>query len=387
MLKVGFVGWRGLVGSVLLERMEAEGDFRGFESGFFSTSNPGGKAPEIAGTRTTDSLIDAHDIDALSKYDVIVSCQGGDYTRAVHPELRTGGWSGYWIDAASALRMEPTSALILDPVNEPVIQDALAADIRDYCGANCTVSLMLMGLVGLFRADAVEWMTSMTYQAASGAGAATMTELTQQFRHVSAVLDDTVSNPAATALEIERTVSDALRSEDFPIADIGVPLAGSLIPWIDKIMPGGQSREEWKAKAEGNKILGREHDPVPMDGLCVRIAAMRCHAQAFTIKLKRKLALDEIEHLIGSAHPWVELIDNEPEASAAKLTPAHVTGSLIVPVGRVRTMDMGEDYISAFSVGDQLLWGAAEPLRRMLNILRGHLRIGGAQRDGERAVA
>jgi len=384
MLKVGFIGWRGLVGSVLLERMEAERDFVGLESGFFSTSNAGGPAPAIAGEKTTDTLLDAYDAEALAQFDVLVSCQGGDYTRAVHPGLRARGWGGYWVDAASTLRMEPTSALILDPVNHHVIQTALAGDIRDYCGANCTVSLMLMGLVGLFKADAVEWMTSMTYQAASGGGAATMMELAHQFRHISNALDNVVANPAATALDIDRVVSGALRSEDLPATEFGVPLAGSLIPWIDKPMPGGQTREEWKAKAEGNKLLGREHNAIPMDGICVRVGAMRCHAQAFTIKLKRALPLDELEYLIASAHPWVEVIDSTLEASAAKLTPAHVTGSLTVPVGRLRKMDMGDDYIAAFSVGDQLLWGAAEPLRRMLAILRVHLDAGG---DQERAVA
>jgi aspartate-semialdehyde dehydrogenase len=372
MLKVGFVGWRGLVGSVLLDRMRACGDFEGLVSGFFTTSNVGGDAPQVPGTKITSKLLDAFDISALADYEVIITCQGGDYTSAVHPRLRESGWSGYWIDAASALRMEDSTVLILDPINADVITQGLAEGHRDYCGANCTVSLMLMGLGGLFKAGLVEWVTSMTYQAASGAGAQSMRELAVQMRQLSSAADAHINNPAASALDIDRAISTAMSSTDFPTDEIGAPLAGSLLPWIDKPMKNGQSREEWKAFAEGNKILASQR-PVPMDGVCVRVATMRCHAQAFTMKLTRNASLDEITTLISEAHPWVYVVENTPQASKALLTPANVTGKLDIPVGRLRKLSMGEDYLTAFSVGDQLLWGAAEPLRRMLRIPRTHM--------------
>jgi aspartate-semialdehyde dehydrogenase len=365
MMRVGLIGWRGMVGSVLMQRMRAEGDFELIEPVFFTTSNVGGEAPpEGRGV----PLKDAKNIAELKAMDAIVSCQGGDYTSAVFPQLRAAGWQGYWIDAASTLRMEKDSVLILDPVNQNVIRDALAQGKKDFIGGNCTVSLMLMALGGLFQNDMVEWVTSMTYQAASGAGAQNMRELLHQMGEAHRVAKAMLDDPASAILDIDREVAGILRDEKFPVANFGVPLAGSLIPWIDKDLGNGQSKEEWKGKAETNKILGRNANPIPVDGLCVRIGAMRCHSQALTIKLKKDVPLDEIDSMLSSANDWVKVIPNQREATMRDLTPAAVTGKLIVPVGRLRKMDMGGDYLSAFTVGDQLLWGAAEPLRRMLRI-------------------
>lgn len=366
MMRVGMVGWRGMVGSVLMQRMRAEGDFELVEPVFFTTSSVGGEAPaEGRGV----PLKDAKDIDELKAMDTIISCQGGDYTSAIFPQLRAAGWNGYWIDAASTLRMEKDSVLILDPVNLDVIKDALAQGKKDFIGGNCTVSLMLMALGGLFQNDLVEWVTSMTYQAASGAGAQNMRELLQQMGEAHRVAKAMLDDPVAAILDIDREVAGVLRDEKFPVANFGVPLAGSLIPWIDKDLGNGQSKEEWKGKAETNKILGREGNPIPVDGLCVRVGAMRCHSQALTIKLKKEVPLDEIESMLSTANDWVKVIPNQRETTMRDLTPAAVTGKLTVPVGRIRKMDMGKDHLSAFTVGDQLLWGAAEPLRRMLRIL------------------
>ena len=371
MLDVGFVGWRGMVGSVLLERMREEGDFDGLAPAFYSTSAPGAPGPAGLGF-DTGRLGDAHDIRALARHGAIVTCQGGDYTKEVHPKLRATGWNGYWIDAASALRMEPGTVLVLDPVNAEVIAEGLAAGRRDFCGANCTVSLMLMALAGLFRAGLVEWMTSMTYQAASGAGAAHVRELAAQMAAIGEAVREPLGDPAASALAVDRSVRAALADDGFPASWFGAPLAASLLPWIDRPVGGGRSREEGKAFEEGNKILGND-DPVPIDGICVRVGSMRCHAQAFTIKLREDRPLGEIEALIGGAHDWVRVVENTPEATLAELTPAAVSGRLDVAVGRIRKLRMGGEYLTAFSVGDQLLWGAAEPLRRMLGILRSHL--------------
>jgi aspartate-semialdehyde dehydrogenase len=365
MKKVGFVGWRGMVGSVLMARMQAEGDFACIDPVFFTTSNVGGKGPR----ESKAPLKDASSIADLERMDAIVTCQGGDYTNEIYPKLRAGGWDGYWIDAASALRMKDDAVIILDPVNMQVIKDALARGVRNYIGGNCTVSLMLMALHGLFKEGLVEWMTAMTYQAASGAGAQNMRELLAQMGAAHAAAGELLADPASAILEIDRRVADALRSDALPKEHFGAALAGSLIPWIDKEMDNGQSREEWKGQAEGNKILGREDRPVPIDGLCVRIGAMRCHSQALTIKLTRDLPLAEIEAILASANDWVKVIPNTRAASMRELSPAAVTGSLSVPVGRLRKLNMGGQYLSAFTVGDQLLWGAAEPLRRMLRIL------------------
>ncbi len=365
MKKVGFVGWRGMVGSVLMARMQAEGDFAHIEPVFFTTSNVGGKGPR----ESKAPLKDASLIADLERMDAIVTCQGGDYTNEIYPKLRAAGWDGYWIDAASALRMKNDAVIILDPVNMQVIKDALARGVRNYIGGNCTVSLMLMALHGLFKEGLVEWLTAMTYQAASGAGAQNMRELLAQMGAAHAAAVELLADPASAILEIDRRVADALRSDALPKEHFGAALAGSLIPWIDKEMDNGQSREEWKGQAEGNKILGRENRPIPIDGLCVRIGAMRCHSQALTIKLTRDLPLAEIEAILASANDWVKVIPNTRAASMRELTPAAVTGSLNVPVGRLRKFNMGGQYLSAFTVGDQLLWGAAEPLRRMLRIL------------------
>jgi aspartate-semialdehyde dehydrogenase len=367
MMRVGFVGWRGMVGSVLMQRMREERDFDLIEPVFFTTSNPGGKGPDVG--RDMPSLKDAKDIAELQAMDIIISCQGGDYTTEIFPQLRAAGWSGHWIDAASTLRMEKDAVIILDPVNRNVIDQALAAGGRNWIGGNCTVSLMLMALGGLFRENLVEWATSMTYQAASGAGAQNMRELLQQMGEAHRVASDLLADPASAILDIDREVAGTLRDERFPTAQFGVPLAGSLIPWIDKDLGNGQSKEEWKGGAETNKILGREASPTPIDGLCVRIGAMRCHSQALTIKLTRDVPLDEINAILASANDWVKVVPNEREASMRELTPAAVTGKLAVPVGRLRKMNMGGEYLSAFTVGDQLLWGAAEPLRRMMRIL------------------
>ena len=370
MRRVGFVGWRGMVGSVLMQRMREERDFDDIDPAFFTTSNVGGKGPAIG--IDTPPLRDATDLRALATQDAIVTCQGGDYTNEVYPKLRAAGWTGYWIDAASALRMNADAVIILDPVNMDVIEDALARGIRNYIGGNCTVSLMLMGLHGLFKHGLVEWLTAMTYQAASGAGAQHMRELLAQMGVAHRAAEDLLADPASAILEIDRRVADALRSERLPKGEFGAPLAGSLLAWIDKDLGNGQSREEWKAQAEGNKILGRAENPIPMDGVCVRIGAMRCHSQAVTIKLTRDVPLDEIHALLAEANPWVRLVPNEREASLRELSPAAVTGSMHVPVGRLRKLAMGPQYLAAFTVGDQLLWGAAEPLRRMLWILREH---------------
>jgi len=366
-MRVGLVGWRGMVGSVLMQRMREERDFDLIDPVFFTTSQVGGKGPDVG--RDVPPLKDARSIDELKAMDAIISCQGGDYTTEVFPKLRAAGWKGYWIDAASTLRMEKDSVIILDPVNLDVIKQALKDGKKDFIGGNCTVSLMLMALGGLFKANLVEWITSMTYQAASGAGAQNMRELLTQMgeahRSVKSLLDD----PASAILDIDREVAGILRDEKFPTSNFGVPLAGSLIPWIDKDLGNGQSKEEWKGKAETNKILGLDAKPIPVDGLCVRIGAMRCHSQAMTIKLKRDVPLDEINAMLASANNWVKVIPNERNVTIRELTPAAVTGTLTVPVGRLRKMDMGGEYLSAFTVGDQLLWGAAEPLRRMLRIL------------------
>jgi aspartate-semialdehyde dehydrogenase len=356
-----------MVGSVLMQRMREEKDFDLIDPVFFTTSQVGGKAPDVG--RAVPPLKDASDIDELKAMEAIISCQGGDYTTEVFPKLRAAGWKGYWIDAASTLRMEKDSVIILDPVNMHVIKQALKDGKKDFIGGNCTVSLMLMALGGLFKADLVEWITSMTYQAASGAGAQNMRELLTQMGEVNKAAKKLLDDPASAILDIDREVAGILRDEKFPTANFGAPLAGSLIPWIDKDLGNGQSKEEWKGKAETNKILGLDANPIPVDGLCVRIGAMRCHSQAMTIKLKRDVPLDEINAMLATANDWVKVVPNERQVTMRELTPAAVTGTLTVPVGRLRKMDMGGEYLSAFTVGDQLLWGAAEPLRRMLRIL------------------
>ncbi|WP_227814219.1 aspartate-semialdehyde dehydrogenase [Nitrogeniibacter aestuarii] len=365
--RVGLVGWRGMVGSVLMQRMREEDDFAHIDPVFFSTSNAGGKGPDVG--KDVPALQDANSIDALKAMDVIVTCQGGDYTKAVFPKLREAGWQGYWIDAASALRMNDDAIIVLDPVNDGVIRDGLSRGVKNYVGGNCTVSLMLMALGGLFQNNLVEWATSMTYQAASGGGAQHMRELLKGMGFLNQAAGDALNDPASAILEIDRNVASALRSSDYDTTQFGVPLAGSLIPWIDSDLGNGQSREEWKGQAETNKILGREANPIVIDGLCVRMGAMRCHSQALTIKLKKDVPLDEINDMLAKANGSVKVVPNEKEASIRDLTPAAVTGTLTVPVGRLRKLGMGGDYLSAFTVGDQLLWGAAEPLRRMLRIL------------------
>ena len=367
MLRVGIVGWRGMVGSVLVQRMREERDFDLIEPVFFSTSQAGGKGPAIG--KDTGPVQSAMDIEALKRLPVIIACQSGDYTNEVHPKLRSAGWKGYWIDAASALRMKDHAAIILDPVNMPVIERAMAAGVRDYIGSNCTVGLMLMGIVGLFRHDLVEWVTCMTYQAASGAGAANMRELVEQMAHVGDTAKPALADPGAGVLDVERRVTDALRNGGMPKEHFGQALAGSLLPWIDKDLGNGQSREEWKAQAEANKMLGRSERPIPVDGICVRVGALRCHSQALTLKLKKDVPLDEVQGIIAEGNEWVRVVPNRREETLAQLTPAAVTGKLSVPVGRLRKLPMGGDYLAAFTVGDQLLWGAAEPLRRMLRIL------------------
>ncbi len=367
MLKVGFVGWRGMVGSVLMQRMMEENDFALIEPQFFTTSQVGGKAPNIG--KDSALLKDAMSIADLKAMDTIVSCQGGDYTSEIFPKLRAEGWAGHWIDAASTLRMEKDAVIILDPVNMHLIQDAYAHGNKNWVGGNCTVSLMLMALNGLFKANLVRWATSMTYQAASGAGAQNMRELLKQMGEAHFAASELLADPASAILDIDRTVAGTLRDDKFPTSNFGVPLAGSLIPWIDKDLGNGQSKEEWKGGVETNKILGREANPIVIDGLCVRIGAMRCHSQALTIKLTKNVPLDEINQMLAEANQWAKVIPNERDASMRELTPAAVTGTLNTPVGRLRKLSMGDDYLSAFTVGDQLLWGAAEPLRRMLRIL------------------
>jgi aspartate-semialdehyde dehydrogenase len=362
-MKVGIVGWRGMVGSVLMQRMQEENDLAGLEPVFFSTSQAGQNAPMGAGT-----LKNADDISELSKLDVIITCQGGDYTKAVHPQLRETGWNGYWIDAASSLRMEENAVIILDPVNRNVIDDALARGVKDFIGGNCTVSLMLMAMGGLFRAGLVEWISSMTYQAASGAGAPNMRELLSQMGVLEGSVAELLNDPGSAILDIDQKVTEMLRGDQLPTREFGYPLAGSLLPWIDREVEDGQSREEWKGYAETNKILGNKQ-PIPIDGICVRVGAMRCHSQALTIRLNRDLPIAEIEALIDNDNEWVKLIPNNKSDSLAGLTPTAVSGTLAIPVGRVRKMKMGPQYVSAFTCGDQLLWGAAEPLRRMLRIL------------------
>jgi aspartate-semialdehyde dehydrogenase len=367
-VKTAIVGWRGMVGSVLMQRMVAERDFAHIDPVFFSTSQAGGAGPDIG--RRTAPLRDAHDIDALGACEVVVTCQGGDYTNEVHPKLRASGWKGYWIDAASALRMRDDTVIILDPVNRAVIDAGLQAGVRDYVGGNCTVSLMMMALGGLLREGVVEWITAMTYQAASGAGAQNMRELVEQMGALHAAAAPMLRDPASAILDIDRAVSSELRAATFPRAQFGAALAGSLIPWIDQDLGNGQSREEWKASAETNKILGRSAgSTIPVEGICVRVGAMRCHSQAMTIKLKRDLPLAEIERLLTTGNDWVRYVPNTRDASIAELSPAKVSGTLEIPIGRVRKLAMGGEYISAFTVGDQLLWGAAEPIRRMLRIL------------------
>src|SRR5689334_11000285 len=367
-MRVGFVGWRGMVGSVLLQRMLAERDFDTIEPVFFSTSSAGGKAPAIG--RAVGALRDANAPDAFRGLDAIVTCQGGDWTNAMYPRLRDAGFRGYWIDAASALRMRDHAVIVLDPVNRDIIDRAIAHGVRDFIGGNCTVSLMLMALAGLLRHDLVEWMTCVTYQAASGAGAQNMRELLQQMGEAHLAAKNLLDDPHSAILDIDREVAGIMRDERFPTEHFGVPLAGSLIPWIDKDMGNGMSLEEWKGGAETNKILGRsDANAIPVDSLCVRIGAMRCHSQALTIKLRKDVPLAEIEAMIAGAHEWVRLIPNRRDDSVRELTPAAVTGRLAIPIGRLRKLAMGPQYISAFTVGDQLLWGAAEPLRRMLRIL------------------
>jgi len=365
-MKVGIIGWRGMVGSVLMQRMQEENDFAGIDPVFFSTSQAGQDAPMGAG-----KLKSADDIAALQQLDVIITCQGGDYTKAVHPKLRQAGWQGYWIDAASTLRMEQDAVIILDPVNRQVIDQALAKGQKDYIGGNCTVSLMLMALGGLFRAGLVEWVSSMTYQAASGAGAPNMRELLSQMGVLNSSVAALLADPASAILEIDRKVTATLRSEAMPAAEFGFPLAGSLLPWIDREVEDGQSREEWKGFVETNKILGTT-SPIPVDGICVRVGSMRCHSQALTIKLNKDLPIADVEQLLANDNDWVKLVPNTKAETLAQLTPTAVSGTLAVPVGRVRKMRLGPQYVSAFTCGDQLLWGAAEPLRRMLQVLKEH---------------
>ncbi len=374
MKKVAFVGYRGMVGSVLMERMKAEDDFSGFAPFFASTSQVGAKAPEIGPDTPPDvpPVADAHDIDFLSGMDIVVTCQGSGYTQKVFPALRKSGWNGYWIDASSALRMEEDSIIVLDPVNRHVIDKALNRNVKNFIGGNCTVSLMLMAIGELFRKGHIEWMTSMTYQAASGAGAKNMRELVAQMKMIGEKAALLLSDPNASIHDLDRNVIATMTAADFETDNFGAPLAGSLLPWIDAAMVDGRTKEEWKGFAETNKIL--ENDPpVPIDGICVRIGAMRCHSQAMTIKLTKDIPIEEITQMISGANEWVKVIPNTKENAVKELTPAAVTGQLTIPVGRIRKLNMGEQYLGLFTVGDQLLWGAAEPVRRMLNILLGRL--------------
>ena len=368
----GFIGWRGMVGSVLMQRMQDEGDFDLINPVFFSTSNAGGAAPSFASG--AGELQNAYDIETLAKLPIIVTAQGGGYTSEVYPKLRDAGWTGLWIDAASTLRMEQDSIIVLDPVNRDVIDAGLAHGVKNFVGGNCTVSCMLMGLGGLFRNGLVEWGTSMTYQAASGGGARHMRELLTQFGSLNSVVADQLADPASAILDIDRAVLAQQKNPAMDSSQFGVPLAGSVIPWIDADLGNGQSREEWKAGAETNKILGRETaGRIPFDGLCVRIGAMRSHSQALTLKLTEDLTVAEIERIIDADNEWAKVVPNTKEASMAELTPVAVSGTLDIPVGRIRKLEMGPEYISAFTIGDQLLWGAAEPLRRMLRIATGNL--------------
>jgi aspartate-semialdehyde dehydrogenase len=369
-MQVGIIGWRGMVGSVLVQRMREERDFDLVDPIFFSTSQAGGTAPSIG--KTVPAVKDAKDVTALAAMDVLISCQGGDYTADIHPRLRKAGWTGYWIDAARHLRMADDAVIILDPVNRPVIDRALDRGLKDFIGGNCTVSLMLMALDGLFRADLVDWMTSMTYQAASGGGAKHMRELVSQMGLAHASVADLLADPTSSILDIDRELITTQRGRDFPVQNFeGFPLAGSLLPWIDADLGTGQSREEWKAEAEGNKILGRTSRPIPIDGICVRVGSMRCHSQALTVKLRRDVPLADIEGMLADANDWVKVVPNEKKVTLRDLTPTAVTGTLTVPVGRLKKLSMGGEYLQAFTVGDQLLWGAAEPLRRMMRIIAG----------------
>ncbi len=367
MKKVGLIGWRGMVGSVLIQRMSAENDFSTMEPVFFSTSQAGLKAP-LHG-QPENILQDAYALESLSEMDIILTCQGGKYSDDIYPKLRAQGWNGYWIDAASTLRMNDDALIVLDPINNKAIQEGLQNGIKTYVGGNCTVSLLLMALGGLFAKDLIEWVAPQTYQAASGAGARNMRELIAQMGSINQCVAEQLADPASAILEIDRKVAQHLRSDLLPTEQFGSPLAGSLIPWIDVEMPSGQSKEEWKAQVEANKILGKNKDIIPIDGLCVRIGAMRCHSQAITMKLKKDISISTIEKILAEHNEWVKVIPNTREASIKELSPAAVTGTLNVPVGRIRKLSMGAQYVSAFTVGDQLLWGAAEPLRRMLNIL------------------
>ncbi len=371
MKRVGFIGWRGMVGSVLMERMLAEKDFQGFEPLFFTTSQVGQQGPDIG--MPIPLLEDAHDIKKLSALDIIVTCQGGDYTGKVYMELRAAGWKGYWLDAASTLRMEKDSIIVLDPVNRDVIDRGLAAGIKDYIGGNCTVSLMLMGLGGLFHKGLIQWMTSMTYQASSGAGAKNMRELVAQMKALGEGAQDELAKPASAILDLDRKVAAMLRDGSLPTENFGAPLAASLIPWIDRAVEQGQTREEWKGLVETNKILGRESNPIPIDGICVRVGAMRCHSQALTIKLTKDVPLDDLIAIIAQDNQWVKVVENTKEETLKHLTPAAVSGTLTVPVGRIHKMNIGPEYLTCFTVGDQLLWGAAEPIRRILKIVLEYL--------------
>lgn len=367
MKKVGFIGWRGMVGSVLIQRMLDEKDFSDIDPTFFSTSQVGSTSPDIG--QESKTLKDAFSLTELSSMDIIVTSQGGDYTNEIYPKLRNSGWNGYWIDAASSLRMKPSSIIVLDPINLKVIKKGLSDGVKTFVGGNCTVSLLLMALGGLFEKNLIEWVSPHTYQAASGAGARNMRELIAQMGSINNIVAAKVDDPACAILEIDKEVTKHIQSSNFPIEQFGAPLAGGLIPWIDVKMPSGQSKEEWKAEIEANKILGSKK-VTPIDGLCVRIGAMRCHSQAITMKLKKDISIKEIEEILGSHNEWVKVIPNERELTIAELSPAKVSGTLTVPIGRIRKLSMGPEYISAFTVGDQLLWGAAEPLRRMLNILK-----------------
>jgi aspartate-semialdehyde dehydrogenase len=367
MMRVGFIGWRGMVGSVLMGRMREEKDFALVEPVFFTTSNVGGAGPDIG--KDIPPLKDAKNIHELRAMDTIVSCQGGDYTSRIFPELRAAGWKGYWIDAASTLRMEKDAVIILDPVNMQAIREAMAGGIRNYIGGNCTVSLMLLALGGLYKQGLVEWMSAMTYQAASGAGANNMRELIRQMGSAHGSVTHLLEDPSSAILEIDRTLAEHVRSDAYPREYFGAPLACSLIPWIDKELENGQSREEWKGQAETNKILGRETDPIPIDGICVRVGAMRCHSQALTVKLTKDVPIEDIRGLLAGHNAWVKVVPNQRDVTVRELTPAAVTGTLTVPIGRLRKMNMGPRFLAAFTCGDQLLWGAAEPLRRMLRIL------------------
>ena len=360
MQKVGFIGWRGMVGSVLMDRLRDENDFESYHAVFFTTSQVGQDGPDGM------PLQDAHDVNALCEMDIIVTCQGGDYTSAIHPALRAADWKGYWIDAASSLRMADESVIVLDPVNRTRIDQAVEQGVKDFIGGNCTVSLMLMGLQGLFSNGWVEWMTSMTYQSASGAGAKNMIELVDQMAGIGGL------SAGQAALELDKSVANKMRSDELPTDNFGVPLAGSLIPWIDRRMDNGQTREEWKGENETNKILGAETF-IPIDGQCVRVGAMRCHSQALTVKLSKDVPMEDVESAIVGANDWVRFVPNDKDSTLEQLTPAAVTGTLDIPVGRLRKMTLGPDYLTCFTVGDQLLWGAAEPLRRMLLILLGKL--------------